>query len=85
MEFQIADMFEAVTDAVPANEALVCGRDGMALTRLTYAELEQRANRAANAFATLGWDRATTSASTSTTATSGSTPCSVCSSFGPFR
>src|SRR6478672_1012678 len=54
MEFQIADMFEAVADAVPDDEALVCGRDGSAVTRLTYADLEGRANRAANAFSALG-------------------------------
>ncbi len=47
-------MFEAVADAVPGNEALVCGRDGVAVTRLSYAELERRANRAANAFSALG-------------------------------
>jgi acyl-CoA synthetase (AMP-forming)/AMP-acid ligase II len=54
MEFQIADLFEAVADAVPANEALVCGRGGQAEIRGTYAELEHRANRVANAFTDLG-------------------------------
>jgi acyl-CoA synthetase (AMP-forming)/AMP-acid ligase II len=54
MEFQIADMFEAVADAVPEREALVCGREGAAVTRQSYAELEARANRAANAFAAFG-------------------------------
>ncbi len=54
MEFQIADMFEAVVDAVPEKEALVCGRQGAAVDRFTYAEVEARANRAANAFAALG-------------------------------
>jgi acyl-CoA synthetase (AMP-forming)/AMP-acid ligase II len=54
MEFQLADLFEAVVDAVPGNEALVCGRDGRVVTRVTYAELERRTNRAAHAFAALG-------------------------------
>ena len=54
MEIQIADLFEAVADTVPSSEALVCGRDGRADLRMTYAELERRANRAANAFTTLG-------------------------------
>jgi acyl-CoA synthetase (AMP-forming)/AMP-acid ligase II len=54
MEFQIADMFEAVVDAVPDNEALVCGRDGDVISRATYAQLDARANRAANAFASMG-------------------------------
>jgi acyl-CoA synthetase (AMP-forming)/AMP-acid ligase II len=54
MEFQIADMFEAVVDAVPGNEALVCGRDGVVERRSTYAELDRRANQAARAFLDLG-------------------------------
>lgn len=54
MEFQIADMFEAVVDAVPDNEALVCGRDGDVVSRATYSQLEAQANRAANAFAAMG-------------------------------
>jgi acyl-CoA synthetase (AMP-forming)/AMP-acid ligase II len=54
MEFQIADLFEAVVDAVPTNEALVCGRDGRAEYRCNYDELEHRANRVANALAGLG-------------------------------
>lgn len=54
MEFQIADMFEAVVDTVPSNEALVCAAQGRAELRMTYAELDARANRAANAFRGLG-------------------------------
>ena len=41
--FNIADLFEIVADTVPEREALVCGD-----ARLTYAELEQRANRLAH-------------------------------------
>jgi len=43
MEFNLADLFEAVADAVPDREALVCGD-----RRLTYRELDQRANRLAH-------------------------------------
>ena len=42
MEFNLADLFEGVTDAVPEREALVCGD-----RRLTYQELDARANRLA--------------------------------------
>lgn len=41
--FNIADLFEMVVDTVPEREALVCGD-----SRLTYAELEERANRFAH-------------------------------------
>ncbi len=41
--YQIADLFEAIADAVPDNEAVVC--DGV---RITYAELDRRATRLAN-------------------------------------
>ncbi len=41
--YQIADLFEAIADAVPENEALIC--DGV---RMTYAELDRRATRLAN-------------------------------------
>jgi acyl-CoA synthetase (AMP-forming)/AMP-acid ligase II len=54
MQIQIADLFEAVADTASTAEALVCGRDGRAELRMTYPELEARANRAANAFAALG-------------------------------
>lgn len=43
MEFNIADLFESVVDVVPDNTALVSGQ-----TRLSYAELDQRANRMAH-------------------------------------
>jgi 3-oxocholest-4-en-26-oate---CoA ligase len=41
--FNLADLFEVVADAVPGRTALICGD-----VRLTYAELEDRANRFAN-------------------------------------
>ncbi len=41
--YQIADLFEAVADAVPENEAVVC--DGR---RISYADLDRRATRLAN-------------------------------------
>jgi acyl-CoA synthetase (AMP-forming)/AMP-acid ligase II len=41
--FNLADLFEIVADACPHRTALVCG-----LTRLSYAELDERANRVAN-------------------------------------
>lgn len=43
MEFNIADLFESVADAIPERTAIVSGD-----RRLTYAELEARANRFAN-------------------------------------
>jgi acyl-CoA synthetase (AMP-forming)/AMP-acid ligase II len=43
MEFNLADLFESVADAVPDQTALVSGD-----RRLTYARLEQRANRLAH-------------------------------------
>jgi 3-oxocholest-4-en-26-oate---CoA ligase len=42
--FNLADLFELVADAVPERTALVAGE-----ARLTYAELDKRANRVANA------------------------------------
>ncbi|MGZ4730250.1 MAG: AMP-binding protein, partial [Acidimicrobiales bacterium] len=41
--FNLADLWEAVSDLVPTRTAAVCGD-----TRRTYAELEERANRLAN-------------------------------------
>ncbi|HEV8574993.1 MAG TPA: AMP-binding protein, partial [Dehalococcoidia bacterium] len=43
MQFNLADLFEAVVDAVPDRKALVCGD-----RRLTYRELDERANRLAH-------------------------------------
>jgi len=50
MHFNIADLFERVVDARPHNLALVCEQ-----RRLTYAELDQRANRLANYWQSLGF------------------------------
>ena len=49
MEFNIADLFECVADAVPEREAAVCGDD-----RCTYAELDERATRLAHALRAAG-------------------------------
>jgi 3-oxocholest-4-en-26-oate---CoA ligase len=43
MEFNLADLFEAVADAVPEREALVCAN-----RRLTYSQLDERSNRLAH-------------------------------------
>jgi 3-oxocholest-4-en-26-oate---CoA ligase len=42
MQFNLADLFESVADAIPEREALVCGE-----RRLTYRELDKRANQLA--------------------------------------
>ncbi|MGI5165910.1 acyl-CoA synthetase [Spirillospora sp. CA-253888] len=47
--FNLADLFEIVTDAVPDKLALVAGE-----ARLTYAELDARANRVAHHLAAAG-------------------------------
>src|SRR5512140_1839252 len=52
MEFNVADLLEAAADRVPEREVLVCGPD-----RLTYAELDARANRLAHYFQSLGLTR----------------------------
>ncbi len=49
MEFNIADLFECVADAVPAREAVVCGNE-----RRTYAELDERSTRLAHALRDAG-------------------------------
>ncbi len=49
MEFNLADLFEAVVDAVPDREALVCGG-----RRLTFAAFDERANRLAHVLAAQG-------------------------------
>ncbi len=43
MQFNLADLYEDVADAVPEREALVCGE-----RRLTFAQLDERANRLAH-------------------------------------
>lgn len=52
MEFNVADLVEAAADRVPDREILVCGPD-----RLTYAQLDARANRLAHYFQSLGIER----------------------------
>jgi len=52
MEFNVADLVEAAVDRVPEREILVCGPD-----RLTYAQLDARANRLAHHFQSLGIGR----------------------------
>lgn len=47
--FNLADLFEIVVDAVPEREALVCGS-----ARLSYAQLDRRANRLAHYLAARG-------------------------------
>lgn len=49
MEFNLADLFESVVDAVPEREALVCGD-----RRLTYKELDERATRLAHHLTSVG-------------------------------
>ena len=43
MEFNLADLFESVTDAMPDREAIICGG-----RRLTFRQLDERATRLAN-------------------------------------
>jgi acyl-CoA synthetase (AMP-forming)/AMP-acid ligase II len=50
--YQIADLFEAVADAVPDRTAVVCGSD-----RLTYRQLDENATRLANFFRSRGLGR----------------------------
>ena len=68
MHYNFADLFEAIVDLVPDRTALVVGD-----ARRTFAELEDRANRLAHHLAASRRSTpATTSASTPTTASSGS-------------
>src|SRR4029079_7115983 len=43
MDWNFADLFEAVADTVPDNTAVICGD-----RRYTYAELDERSTRLAN-------------------------------------
>ena len=43
MQYNLADLYEAIADVVPDNEALASGD-----VHLTYAELDKRANRFAH-------------------------------------
>jgi acyl-CoA synthetase (AMP-forming)/AMP-acid ligase II len=49
MEYNLADLFEAIVDVVPDREALICGD-----RRLTYAQTDERANRLAHHLAAQG-------------------------------
>src|SRR5213593_2453695 len=49
MEFNVADLVEAAADRVPDRQILVCGPN-----RLTYAQLDARANRLGHYFQSLG-------------------------------
>ena len=49
MQFNLADLFERVADAVPDRVAVVCGRD-----RRTYAQLDERSTRLAHVVAARG-------------------------------
>jgi 3-oxocholest-4-en-26-oate---CoA ligase len=49
LSFNLADLFEAVADRIPDREAVVVGA-----RRLSYSELDQRANRLANALTSRG-------------------------------
>jgi acyl-CoA synthetase (AMP-forming)/AMP-acid ligase II len=49
MEFNVADLVEAAVDRVPDREILVCGP-----RRLTFRQLDERANRLAHHFLALG-------------------------------
>ena len=49
MEFNLADLFESVVDVVPESLAMVAGD-----RRLTYAELDERANRLAHCLSAAG-------------------------------
>lgn len=52
MQFNVADLVEAACDRVPEREVLVCGPN-----RLTYAQLDARANRLAHYLQSLGLGR----------------------------
>lgn len=65
MEYNHADLFEGVADAIGERVALVCGDE-----RLTYAELDELANRLAHHLEDAGVGRGSTSRSSSTTASS---------------
>ena len=57
MEFNLADLFEAIVDTVPSAEALVCGDGERPLRRADYAELDARANQFARVLVRLGIGR----------------------------
>jgi acyl-CoA synthetase (AMP-forming)/AMP-acid ligase II len=52
MEFNLADLFESLADAIPDREAIVC-----ADKRMTFSELDQQATRLAHALSKAGVNR----------------------------
>ncbi len=54
MQFNLADLFEAVVATVPDDEALVCGGVTGISVRRSYAELDDRADRLAHVLAARG-------------------------------
>jgi 3-oxocholest-4-en-26-oate---CoA ligase len=54
VEFNLADLFDAVVDTGPGAEALVCGDGSGVHRRQTYQQLERRANQAAHALTAVG-------------------------------
>jgi len=54
VEFNVADLFESVASEIPEREALAFNRADGTIERRTYAELDERANRLANALADSG-------------------------------
>ncbi len=68
-QLNLADLFEVVVDTLPDREALVAGDQ-----RRTYRELDDRANRFANALADREFPLAPTWGFWPTTAPSGSRP-----------
>src|SRR6478735_7755882 len=52
--FALADLYEGVCDAMPSAEALVVGSGGEIIRRLTFAQLDERANRVGNVLVELG-------------------------------
>jgi 3-oxocholest-4-en-26-oate---CoA ligase len=54
VEFNLADLFETVVDTVPEAEALVLGAQGRGVRRLSYAELDARANQLAHGLGSMG-------------------------------
>lgn len=77
MEYNLADLFESVVDAVPDREALVyLDHPGTgAERRLTYAELDAAPTASPTTSSRRASHPANTSACTCTTASSTSRPC----------
>ena len=52
--YNLADLFEGAAEAIPDKDAVVAGGHGVATRRLSYADLDRRANQVANHLVTLG-------------------------------